>query len=122
MLQIAQRVTKRTGKPITESYVSMIETGHRNPPRKPLLGALAKALGVSEDVLEYAAKGQLYRPIVEVLQERNASPELIETLQAHASHQLNYINDVLRAVPGIEIVVLIRPDGTVDIAVIEDLQ
>ena len=124
MLQVAQQVTKGSGKSIAESYVSMIESGRRNPPRQPVLGAFAKALGEGEVVLEYAAKGQRYRPIIEVLKERNVSQELIWALRAHERYQMDYVTDVLRALSplrGVELLIILGIEGTVEMFFIDDL-
>ena len=123
MLQVAQQVTKGSGKSIAESYVSMIEAGHRNPPRQPVLGAFAKALGEGEVVLEYAAKGQRYRPIIDVLKERNASHELILAIKEHEQYQMDYVTDVLRALSslrGVEFLIILGVEGTVEIFLIDN--
>lgn len=118
MAQVAHRVSTHAGKPITEAYVSLIETGRRNPPHKQLGDSWAKVLGVTEEVVEYAAQGQLYRPIVEVLYARKASTRFIEAVK---SHPLDHLKEILAARLGTELVMVIKLDGTADIAIIEAL-
>lgn len=118
MQQVADRVSACAGKSITEAYVSLIETGRRNPPHKQLGDAWAKVLGVTEEVVAYAAKGQWYRPIAEVLHARKARPSFIEAVKGHP---LDHLKEIMVAHLGSELVITIKPDGTVDIACLEAL-
>jgi transcriptional regulator with XRE-family HTH domain len=127
MLQVAQQVTK-AGRPIAESYVSMIETGRRNPPPENLLDAFAKALDVDEEILRYAARGKLYRPIIDFLHERRVRPALIRKLQIAKDSDksslkiIECLGEIFDALHGAELIFLVRPDGAIDLSVVEDLK
>lgn len=125
MAQVAQRVSVYAEKPMTEAYVSLIETGLRNPPYQRLADAWAKALNVPEAVVEYAAKGQWWRPVLEILHARQASPDFIKAVKEkpidHLKEIFEYFKEKEEPRIGMEFVLIIKPDGTVDIAIIEAL-
>lgn len=50
-------VVRESGNKITNAYVSRIENGHVQSPSPPMLVALAKGLGVSEDELFVLVRG-----------------------------------------------------------------
>lgn len=51
---LAARILKEDGQPISAAYLNDIEHGRRNPPAH-LIGQLAESLGVDSDVLYYWA-------------------------------------------------------------------
>ncbi len=53
--ELAARLTKEDGTPISAQYLHDIEKGRRNPPTGPLLAQLARALNLPEDYLRFAA-------------------------------------------------------------------
>ena len=55
--QAAQRIrTEEEGRPITQSYLADIETGHHPNPRPHLIEEFARALGIDRYVLYLAAR------------------------------------------------------------------
>jgi len=53
--ELAAKLTKEDGTPISAQYLHDIEKGRRNPPTGSLLGQLARALNLPEDYLRFAA-------------------------------------------------------------------
>ena|ERR1700722_2564589 len=52
---LASKVKKEDGQPISAQYLNDIEHDRRNPPSEPLIGQIAEVLTVSKDVLCVAA-------------------------------------------------------------------
>src|SRR4030081_586175 len=53
--QLASRITKEDGEPISPQYLNDIEHNRRNPPSPLLIEKLAKELEISDDRLSAAA-------------------------------------------------------------------
>ena len=53
--ELALKVVKEDGAPISPQYLNDIERDRRNPPGDHLLGQLAKALDLDEDYLYFLA-------------------------------------------------------------------
>src|SRR5438445_13158543 len=53
--ELAAKLTKEDGTPISAQYLHDIEKGRRNPPTGPLLKQLANVLNLPEDYLRFAA-------------------------------------------------------------------
>lgn len=48
--ELAEKVKKEDGDPISLQYLNDIEHGRRNPPTEPMIRQLAKALAIPEQV------------------------------------------------------------------------
>jgi transcriptional regulator with XRE-family HTH domain len=78
--QLAERVKKEDGEPISPQYLNDIERDRRNPPSEYLIGQFAKQLKLSKDYLMLAA-GTLPEEDKQKLSDSN--PEAVErALQA----------------------------------------
>lgn len=53
--ELATKITKEDGKPISAQYLNDIEHNRRNPPSEYLIGQIAAVLGLSKDMLCLAA-------------------------------------------------------------------
>jgi transcriptional regulator with XRE-family HTH domain len=53
--ELALKVKKEDGQPISAQYLNDIEHDRRNPPSEFLIGQMAEAIGLSKDVLCLAA-------------------------------------------------------------------
>lgn len=53
--QLAERIVKEDGRPISPQYLNDIERDRRNPPSDYLIEQFAKVLGISEYVLYHQA-------------------------------------------------------------------
>ncbi len=73
--ELAQRVLKEDGDPISPQYLNDIERNRRNPPSGDLLHRLAEQIGMSPEYLGFLA-GELEIP--EDLQNQNPSQERVE--------------------------------------------
>lgn len=73
--ELAQRVLKEDGDPISPQYLNDIERGRRNPPSGELLQRLADQIEISSQYLGFLA-GELEIP--EDLQSQNPSQEKVE--------------------------------------------
>ncbi|MBV9322476.1 MAG: helix-turn-helix transcriptional regulator [Chloroflexi bacterium] len=56
--ELAARILKEDGEPISPQYLNDLERDRRNPPAQPFLKQLATVLNVPEEFLDFAA-GQL---------------------------------------------------------------
>jgi transcriptional regulator with XRE-family HTH domain len=54
--QLAERVIKEDGKPISPQYLNDIERDRRNPPTNYIIERFAEALGIPKDYLYLIAK------------------------------------------------------------------
>ena len=53
--ELASKIRKEDGSPISAQYLNDIERGRRNPPGDFLLNQFAMALGIDVEVLDYLA-------------------------------------------------------------------
>jgi transcriptional regulator with XRE-family HTH domain len=70
--ELAARITKEDGQPISPQYLNDIEHDRRNPPSEFILQQLARVLKVELDILNYYA-GRLPSD----LREREADPQKV---------------------------------------------
>ena len=70
--ELAARITKEDGQPISPQYLNDIEHDRRNPPSESIIKQLARVLKVELDILYYYA-GRLPSD----LREREADPEKV---------------------------------------------
>jgi transcriptional regulator with XRE-family HTH domain len=56
--QLAARLKREDGRPVDPPYLNAVEHDHRYPPEDSVLDQIAKIVGVSPDVLYFAANRQ----------------------------------------------------------------
>lgn len=73
--QLAERIKKEAGEPISPQYLNDIERDRRNPPSEHLIAQLAKELRLSKDYLLGAA-GTWPQDLKEILSD--SDPQVVE--------------------------------------------
>lgn len=127
--ELAARVIKSGGRPITQAYLSQIENGVRPAPREHLLIQLERALGLSSGSLREARLGRINTPIADrPLQVRMSSLQTfkrkypwMKDLTAWARKT----SDAVRAdgaPPGFKLKVIIDQNGQIEhISIVEEV-
>lgn len=70
---LAARITKEDGTPISPQYLNDIERDRRNPPSEYLIGQFARVLGIPENYLYY-----MVDQLPPTMRDRNRPPEDVE--------------------------------------------
>lgn len=117
---LAERVDLHHG------YLGFIENGQRGIPRPKLMARLGVALDVSQDVLEWAAKGKRFLPWQKVLGASQENSVLFISLVlldgAPSPSEIGELTQKLQdLVPGGEIILRIRPNKPLEGGVLVDL-
>lgn len=78
--ELASRIKREDGKPISPQYLNDIERDRRNPPAQYLIVQLAKELKLPQDYLVLAA-GSLPKEIEERVRMSHSAPEGFEEVE-----------------------------------------
>ncbi len=71
--QLAHRIRKKNGLPVSSPYLCLVENDRKPPPREPIFSALARALRVSPDSLREVSNGRLQMEAIDAIEELTAN-------------------------------------------------